>query len=97
MDSVNGNILKVCTVVLISIMLTLLIGLQASGTKDWNQMRKQVFDNMGSYLARKEERIKSKTQFNVPAGSDRREQNDSDSSKPPEKRIKVTCDDKSNS
>ncbi len=28
--------------------------------KDWSGMRKHLSDNMGSYLARKEERIKSK-------------------------------------
>ena len=28
--------------------------------KDWNQLRKQVYDNMSAYLARKEDRIRSK-------------------------------------
>ena len=28
--------------------------------KDWNQLRKQVHDNMSAYLARKEERIRLK-------------------------------------
>ena len=27
--------------------------------RDWGQLRKQVFDNTGTYLARKEERIQS--------------------------------------
>ncbi len=30
------------------------------GSKDWNQMRKHLVDNTGSYLARKEERLQAK-------------------------------------
>ena len=32
----------------------------AGQEKNWTQLRKQVFDNMSSYLARKEERLRGK-------------------------------------
>lgn len=52
--------------------------------KNWTQLRKQVYDNMSAYLARKEERIRLK------AGEDISELDVPDPlSEPPDKKIKT--------
>ena len=59
------------------------LGVEA-GAKDWNEMRKHLFDNMGPYMARKEERIKAKGANISPPSNTTPE--------PPVKKSKLTCE-----
>ena len=69
--------------VLISLSLSLPQGAVGS-EKNWSQMRKQVYDNMSSYLARKEERLR------VRAGQGITEEPGTDApAEPPDKKIRI--------
>lgn len=55
--------------------------------KNWSQMRKQVYDNMSSYLARKEERLRVKQTI-----SELQEPDPDRPAQPPDKKIRIDND-----
>ncbi len=50
-------------------MATLLSGCETN-LRDWSQLRKHTFDNMSAYLARKEERIRSRKEGKLTTDSE---------------------------
>ena len=55
--------------------------------KNWSQMRKQVYDNMSSYLARKEERLRVRAGQGI---SELVQEPDTETSaEPPDKKLRI--------
>ena len=55
--------------------------------KNWSQMRKQVYDNMSSYLARKEERLRVRAGQGI---SELAQEPDTETSaEPPDKKLRI--------